>query len=171
MDNNNLVQQFLTQINNAIDYKLNNLTQIKSAIVHSVNQNETVNVFIPPDKTVYHNIQNQSIYRDIQVGDCVKVIVENGNLSNMWFVGGFGLTNSILKKEELLAKMANMETVESTIDRAISSIINMIYPIGSVYISVSKASPEVLFGGKWEQIHNSFLLSADSEYYMWKRVE
>jgi len=29
-------------------------------------------------------------------------------------------------------------------------IVNLIYPVGSTYISVSNTSPETLFGGTWE---------------------
>ena len=95
MMDNNLVSQFWAQINNAIDYKLSSLTSIKSAIVRSVNQNGTVNISIPPSQIVYHNIQNQSIYRSLQTGDQVKVLVENGNLSNMWIIGGFQLNSDL----------------------------------------------------------------------------
>lgn len=38
------------------------------------------------------------------------------------------------------------------------------YPIGAIYISVSETSPETLFGGVWEQIKDTFLLSAGDKY-------
>ena len=41
---------------------------------------------------------------------------------------------------------------------------NLIYPVGAVYISLSDVSPEVLFGGTWEQINDRFLLSAGEAY-------
>ena len=47
---------------------------------------------------------------------------------------------------------------------ASDSILNMTYPVGSIYISVNNTSPAVLFGGTWEQIQNRFLLSAGSSY-------
>lgn len=94
MMDNNLASQFLNQINNIIDYKLSGLTQIKSAIVHSINQNSTVNIYIPPNKTIYHNVQNQSIYQNLQSGDNVKVIVENGSVGNMWIIGMFSSDSS-----------------------------------------------------------------------------
>lgn len=43
-------------------------------------------------------------------------------------------------------------------------LLNKVYPVGSVYISVSETKPDVLFGGTWEQIKDTFLLSAGDEY-------
>lgn len=97
MNESKLVQNFLKQINKVVDYKLNKLTQVKSAIVYSVNQNGTVNLIIPPDDTIYHNIQNQSIYQNLKPGDNVKIIKENNSSSNMWIIGGFGLDLDIKK--------------------------------------------------------------------------
>lgn len=43
-------------------------------------------------------------------------------------------------------------------------IIDMIYPVGSVYISVSNVSPATLFGGSWEQLKDRFMLGAGDTY-------
>lgn len=48
------------------------------------------------------------------------------------------------------------------IDKA--EIINMIYPVGAIYMSVNAASPATLFGGTWERIQDTFLLAAGSAY-------
>lgn len=47
---------------------------------------------------------------------------------------------------------------------SIDSLINKIYPIGSIYMSTSEVSPEILFGGTWEQIEDRFLLASGSSY-------
>ncbi len=45
-----------------------------------------------------------------------------------------------------------------------SDIVNLIYPVGSIYMSVGTTAPSVLFGGVWEKIENRFLLAAGSSY-------
>ena len=40
----------------------------------------------------------------------------------------------------------------------------MMWPVGSIYISVSATSPQTLFGGTWERIQDTFLLAAGSTY-------
>lgn len=42
------------------------------------------------------------------------------------------------------------------------TLTDLIYPIGSIYMSVNTTSPSVLFGGVWEQIQGRFLLAADT---------
>lgn len=45
-----------------------------------------------------------------------------------------------------------------------SQLINLIYPVGAIYISVNNANPSTLFGGTWQQISDTFLLAAGSTY-------
>ena len=45
-----------------------------------------------------------------------------------------------------------------------TNIFDLIYPVGSIYMSVNSTSPEVLFGGTWEQIQGKFLLGMSSSY-------
>lgn len=46
----------------------------------------------------------------------------------------------------------------------IEDIINVVYPVGSIYISVNSTSPASLFGGTWEQIKDRFLLASGDTY-------
>ena len=43
-------------------------------------------------------------------------------------------------------------------------IVDLVYPIGSIYMSVNATSPATLFGGTWEQIKDTFLLASGSTY-------
>ncbi|NTW70687.1 MAG: hypothetical protein HGA49_00380 [Eubacteriaceae bacterium] len=45
-----------------------------------------------------------------------------------------------------------------------SSIVNLIYPVGSIYLSVTSVSPATLFGGTWIQLQDRFLLGAGATY-------
>ena len=42
------------------------------------------------------------------------------------------------------------------------TLTDLIYPVGSIYMSVNTTSPSVLFGGVWEQIQGRFLLASDT---------
>ena len=41
--------------------------------------------------------------------------------------------------------------------------LDKIWPIGSVYISVNSTDPSSLFGGKWEQLKDRFLLGCGTK--------
>ena len=44
------------------------------------------------------------------------------------------------------------------------SWLNKVYPVGSIYMSVSADDPGALFGGTWERIQDRFLLAAGDSY-------
>ena len=45
-----------------------------------------------------------------------------------------------------------------------NAIANIIYPVGSIYMSMSSTSPQTLFGGVWEQLKDRFLLGVGDTY-------
>lgn len=45
-----------------------------------------------------------------------------------------------------------------------SDLLNMVYPVGSIYMSVNNVSPASFLGGTWEQIQGRFLLAADGAH-------
>ena len=45
-----------------------------------------------------------------------------------------------------------------------NNLLDKIYPIGSIYISTHNTNPSTLFGGSWQQIKDTFLLSAGDTY-------
>lgn len=66
---------------------ISGVPKIQSAIVAQVNENGTVNVYLPGDENnIYTNIQNQSIYQDLVPGDQVEIILKNGSFSNCWII-------------------------------------------------------------------------------------
>lgn len=44
------------------------------------------------------------------------------------------------------------------------TLLNLIYPIGSIYMSVSSTSPATFLGGTWVQIKDTFLLASGTTY-------
>ena len=52
----------------------------------------------------------------------------------------------------------NSETALKTL------ILNMAYPVGSIYMSTQNVSPQTFLGGTWVQITDTFLLAAGSTY-------
>ena len=45
-----------------------------------------------------------------------------------------------------------------TLMSSITGLLNKVYPVGSIYMSVNSTSPAALFGGTWEEIQGRFLL-------------
>lgn len=115
------------------------ITKYISAIVQSINSNGTVNVYIPPDETQTVSSLLNKTGEILNVGDSVEICTKNGKMNNAWIALKHG-TN-----------------VTGT--NALAS-----YPVGSIYLSLNNTNPSQLFGGKWEQIKDRFLLACGDTY-------
>lgn len=49
-------------------------------------------------------------------------------------------------------------------ETSVTSLIDLVYPVGAVYISMNQTSPQTLFGGTWTQIQGRFLIGAGTAY-------
>lgn len=88
---NQLADLMIDKILKIFQDMVKGVPKIKSAIVHSVNQNGTVNITLPAeDENVYTNIQNQSMYQDLQPGDGVELLLKDGTFSNCWIIAKHG---------------------------------------------------------------------------------
>lgn len=47
---------------------------------------------------------------------------------------------------------------------ATEDLVDVVYPVGSIYMSVNSTSPATLFGGTWVQIKDTFLLACGDTY-------
>ena len=59
-------------------------------------------------------------------------------------------------------KQIKAKSTDSSIELHLSA--DLIYPVGSIYMSVNSTNPSTLFGGTWEQIKDKFLLSCGDTY-------
>lgn len=55
-------------------------------------------------------------------------------------------------------------TKQMVLEYSNGSIADLIYPVGSIYMSVNNANPSTLFGGEWVQIKDTFLLACGDIY-------
>lgn len=55
-------------------------------------------------------------------------------------------------------------TVGGTLTVAGKTLLNYIYPVGSIYLSVNATNPGTLFGGTWVQLKDRFLLGVGDSY-------
>ena len=66
--------------------------------------------------------------------------------------------------QALQDKYAGYEVVASGGAPDMTALLNLFYPIGSIYSTTVNVSPASLFGGTWVQIKDTFLLSAGDIY-------
>ena len=69
-------------------------------------------------------------------------------------------------KQDTLVSGTNIKTINNTsvLGNGNINIIDTIYPVGSIYMSVTNTSPSTLFGGTWVQIKDTFLLAAGTNH-------
>lgn len=177
---------FLSDLNNNLWWKdtcMKNIIQISSTgedIVTSIDD-ETNRLFINDDQISSSDWTGTGYYSGTFEGHTVtikKVADLNGNVGIRKTAD---YTYELYKHKtdttvfhdviddsdptKLIVKLKNKEGTELvTNDIDASDIVNIVYPVGSIYMSVNNTSPATLFGGTWEQIEDTFLLAAGSTY-------
>lgn len=59
---------------------------------------------------------------------------------------------------------ATKQYVDDELGKLQAAIIDKIYPVGSIYMSMNSTDPQTLFGGTWMQLEDRFLLGAGGTY-------
>lgn len=54
--------------------------------------------------------------------------------------------------------------VDGTLQVGGKTLLDMVYPVGSIYLSVNAADPQTLFGGTWARLEDVFLLAAGAKH-------
>lgn len=94
----------------------------------------------------------------IATSDFVRSVTSAGASSK---VTVSNLAKSIIENYTGSTLAGSSQSVKSAIDAIgadVSGMIDAVYPVGSIYMSVSSTSPATLFGGTWQQIQGRFLL-------------
>lgn len=56
------------------------------------------------------------------------------------------------------------QTITIPSGASMNDIVNLIYPVGAIYLSTSEVSPGTLFGGTWERLKDRMLIGAGDIY-------
>lgn len=142
-----------------------------------VNKEEFVLTSLIPDDTASYNFK-------VVITDALGSVAEKDAFSSTTIVlldfkaGGDGLgigkicenpgmevsMDATFYNEVYIRKGSEKLTLEEYINQIINmeDVLNTVYPIGSIYTSVSSTSPALLFGGSWTQLTDRFLLGAGS---------
>ena len=89
---NDFVASVIDTIKKCIREEMSAQSDIITAIVSSVNNNGTVNIYLPSKpEMVYTNISNHTPFL-LSEGDGVEVLVKNGSYSNCWIIAKHGTT-------------------------------------------------------------------------------
>ena len=93
-----------------------------------------------------------------------KVALENG--SEFVFLGGnaFGSVGVDLVIDDELSAVSDNTVKNKVITEALKNVLLAAHPIGSYYWSEQSTNPSELFGGRWEQVKDRFVLAAGDNY-------
>ena len=135
------------------------------ATVVEINNDGTVNCREEEGLT-HNNVLNPTI--DAEVGDAVVLMFMDNSVYDPVIIAN--ITHDLKKSfDEINASIEEVslnkaDKTHSHVIGDVSGLVDAIYPIGSIYMSVNEVNPEILFGGEWEQIKDKFLLSAGDTY-------
>lgn len=118
-------------------------------------------------KSTFNNTEQCLVNIDNLGAKQIKTLTNENLIANSISSGYF--VELIYNKENdifylLESRPANTDLSNLT-ETGKENILNMIYPIGSIYMSINEVNPSILFGfGEWEQIKDTFLLASGDNY-------
>lgn len=93
-------------------------------------------------------------------------ISAGGNYNGKYVTGTWLQTTAATDLGRKPTRVAVLDGSGWIYSRALSTLIlEAVYPVGSIYMSVNSTSPATLFGGTWEAIQGKFLLGAYGNTY------
>ena len=154
--NTDHLKELAETMNLIAQHQLDKASQIYYCVVKSVSNNQCTIIFNNKQYTVPY-------YGGKPTPNKTYAIFLPHNNMNESFVIGDGKDGGT---EGRIIPISEGGTGADNIPDAIANfgIINLIYPVGSIYMSVNSVSPATLFGGTWEQLEDRFLLAAGDTY-------
>lgn len=101
---------------------------------------------------------------DLEVG---SFIIKKGSSKITLTDESVEINTPSLNNSEIKTMKEKIETSQNDIqslNTSMNNILNLVYPIGSIYMSVNSVNPSNIFGGEWQQIEDKFLLASGSEH-------
>ena len=125
-----------------------------------------------PDPDIFFpNSPGGLVYGYMREGNSITVVVDGSyDGTEIWNWSAYDTltvvytkaarTTGVITSEEVYANNVFVRNPNKTY----MSILDFIYPVGSIYMSVNAANPGDLIGGTWERIQDRFLLASGSTY-------
>lgn len=160
------ISSYVNKIKNAIYGR-----DVRSAIVSAIQKINDDNNKYDALKAEVVAARDTTVARSQQAIDAVtnaqslitQATSKNTTLSNTIKTATTKTTalNTAISKGE-----ATIQDIDSAVEDAMDAkrLGNLLYPVGSIYISVNATNPGTVFGGTWEQIKDRFLLAAGTKY-------
>ena len=102
--------------------------------------------------------ENRVIAENLRVeAEDARVLAEQERETNVSNV--ISECNTVIENADSAVERANVAA-----EACENIIAGILYPVGSIYMSVNDVNPSLLFGGTWEQIKDTFLLAAGDTY-------
>ena len=128
---------------------------------HSISDVTTLQTTLNGKANTSHTHTTSEI-TDFPVIPDVSNYIQKSSTSGLVKNDGSIDSNDYVTNQELPSKISDSISGNRAV---ISSILEVIYPAGAVYISFSTVEPEIIFGfGVWERIEGQFLLGSSADY-------
>lgn len=155
-------KEIIESIDIIVEERFKKTTKIFYGLVNSVNNNEC-------NISLNGKTYDLPIYGGgVSPNKTYVVVIPQNNMNNAFVIGGSAVSSVSSVNGKTGAVQLNASDVGALPDTTYiptnSDIVNLIYPVGSIYMSINSTSPQILFGGTWTQIEDTFLLSAGQTY-------
>lgn len=163
------VQGTIAAVNNknakTIQVTLNGVTNTITSSSYTINGTTTF-TGVPTDSTFTATASFKDSYVTIQKQATLPTVAVTMDFHH----SGNGIAmGKVAESGDLLDVAWNQRvrknlTIDGSLTVAGKTLLNWIYPVGSIYMSVNATSPATLFGGTWVQLKDRFLLGVGDTY-------